>query len=93
MVGARIAIVECMGTTQRASIAVALLMLAWVATPVGAEDEALSVATGNLGVVAGLGAMAVRVVGRLSEPGALLLWGTGLAAASLALSRKHPSGK
>ena len=93
MVGASIAIGECMATTQRASIAVALLVLAWAVTPVGAEDDTLSVATGNLGVVAGLGALAVRVVGRLSEPGALLLWGTGLAAASLALSRKHPSGK
>ena len=80
-----------MATTQRASIAIALLVLAWAVTPVGAEDDTLSVATGNLGVVAGLGALAVRVVSRLSEPGALLIWGTGLAAASLALSRKpHP---
>ena len=83
--------------TQRASIAIALLVLAWAATPVVAdivtEDDTLSVATGSLGVVAGLGALAVRVVSRLSEPGALLLWGTGLAAASLVLSRKHPSDK
>ena len=93
VVGASIAIGESMATTQRASIAVALLVLAWAVAPVVAEDDTLSMATGNLGVVAGLGALAVRVAGRLSEPGALLLWGTGLAVASLALSRKQSSGK
>lgn len=82
-----------MATTRRASIAIALLVLAWAVTPVGAEDDTLSVATGSFGVVAGIGALAVRVVSRLSEPGALLIWGTGLAVASRVLSRKPHSGK
>ena len=80
-----------MANTQRASIVMALLVLAWAVTPVVADSESVSVATGGFGV-AGLGALAGRVVSRLSEPGALLIWGTGLAAASRALSRKS-SGK
>jgi hypothetical protein len=82
-----------MANSQRASIAMALLVLACAVSPVVADSDTVSVATGSVGVVAGLGALAMRVVSRLSEPGALLIWGTGLAAASLALSRKHHSGK
>ena len=79
---------------RRASIAIAVLVVAWAVTPALAEDEStLSVATGNFSAVAGLGALAVQVVGRLSESGVLLLWGTGLAAVSRALSRKPSSGK
>ena len=81
-----------MATTQRASIVMALLVLAWAVTPVVADSDTVSVATGSFGVVAGLGALAAQVVSRLSEPGALLIWGTGLAAVSRVLSRK-PSGK
>lgn len=82
-----------MANTQRASIVLALLALAWAVTPVVAESDTVSVATGSLGVVAGLGALAVRVVSRLSEPGALLVWGTALAGASFAFARKPHAGK
>jgi hypothetical protein len=91
-VGASIAIGERMSNMQRASLAMALLVLAWAVTPVVADTETVSVATGSFGVVGGLGALVARVASRLSEPGVLLIWGTGLAAVSRVLSRK-PSGK
>jgi len=79
-----------MATTRRASIAMALFVLACAVTPVVADFDTVAVASGSFGVVAGLGTVAARLVSRLSEPGALLVWGTGLAAASRALSRKRP---
>lgn len=68
----------------------ALFVLAYAVTPVVADSDPVAVATGSFGVVAGLGSVAVRLVGRLSEPGVLLIWGTGLAAVSRALARKRP---
>lgn len=41
------------------------------------------------GAVGGLAGVAARALSRLPESGALLLWGTGLAAASRAVARKQ----
>ena len=82
-----------MAHSQRAAIAIALLALACAVSPVVADTDTMTMASGSVGMVSGLGTLAVRALSRMSEPGALLILGTGLAAASLALSRKQHQGK
>lgn len=69
-----------MANALRSSIVMALLVLACVAGPAAAE-----LATPPSGILG----LASRVLSHLPESGALLLWGTGLAAASRAVSRKR----
>ena len=78
-----------MSTTARASLAMALMIIACGAGSVSAE----SFTTSQAGLLGGVEQLALRALGHLPESGALLLWGTGLAAASRALSRKPDANK
>lgn len=71
-----------------ASLVMAVLVLAGATAPVLADLDASVTAAASPEVVTSVIGFAERLLSRLPESGALLLWGTGLAAASKALSRK-----
>jgi hypothetical protein len=74
-----------MANILRTSLALALLLLVTGASPAVAE----TVTNDNSGILDGLSSYASHAMSRLPESGALLIWGTGLAAASRAMSRKR----
>lgn len=74
-----------MANILRNALALAILLLVLGASPAVAD----TVTNTNAGLLNGLSAFAARVVSRLPESGALLIWGTGLAVASRAMSRKR----
>ena len=69
-----------MATPSRIALAVTLLVVAGIAGTASAGPVTPS---------AGFISVAGRFFSRLPESGVLLLWGTALAAASLAVSRKN----
>ena len=71
-----------------AALATALLLLACAGASVLAATDAGVALAASPWVVADLIGSAGRVFSRLPESGALLLWGTGLAAVAKALLRK-----
>lgn len=74
-----------MAILLRTTLALALLLLVSGAGSAVAE----TVNNTDPGLLDGLGNLTVRAMSRLPESGALLIWGTGLAAASRAVSRKR----
>ncbi len=82
-----------MSKFRPAALAVALLVMAWIAAPALAASDSGAAAMASPDGVTGVLSLAGRVLGRLPESGALLLWGAGLAAASKALPRKPDSSK
>ena len=74
-----------MAILLRTSLAMALLLLVSAASPAVAETANNT----DPSLFGGLGNLTVLVMSRLPESGALLIWGTGLAAASRAVSRKR----
>ncbi len=82
-----------MSKFRPAALAVALLAMAWIAAPALVASDAGVTAVASPDVVTGVLSVAGRVLARLPESGALLLWGTGLAAASKVLSRKQDDSK
>lgn len=77
---------------EPAALAVALLVLACAAPALAGTDSGAAVVASPEFVTSVFG-LAERVLGRLPESGALLLWGTGLAAASKVVSRKPDANK
>ncbi|MEP7117811.1 MAG: hypothetical protein ABI880_09525 [Acidobacteriota bacterium] len=69
--------------TFRSSIALALLALAWFIGPASAHAAAATV-----GLAGTVGGFTARLFSTLPESGSVLLWGSALAAASLAMARK-----
>ena len=76
-----------MANILRTSLALALLLLVMGTSPAVAD----TVTNTSSGLLGGLGNFATLAMSRLPESGALLIWGTGLAAASRAMSRKRNS--
>ena len=76
-----------MANILRTSLALALLLLVTGASPAVAD----TVTNTSSGLLGGLGNFASLAMSRLPESGALLIWATGLAAASRATSRKRDS--
>jgi hypothetical protein len=62
----------------RIAIALALVAAATLSSPLGARE------------LPGLGGTAMQVVRGLSEPGAMVVWGSVLAGLSLVLNRQRP---
>lgn len=73
---------------QPAALAVALLVLACATAPALAATDSGAAVVASPEFVTSVFGLAERVLGRLPESGALLLWGTGLAAASKVVSRR-----
>lgn len=73
---------------QPAALAVALLVLACATAPARAATDSGAAVVASPEFVTSVFGLAERVLGRLPESGALLLWGTGLAAASKVVSRR-----